>query len=81
MTTTILNDINNLVSRELGTTGWTLIKERGGGATLRTQRGEIPFSTLKILVESIPELLWLVKDIGDREKNYVQGWGDGYRED
>lgn len=69
---TALSVIQDLLSRELGTTGWAIIKERGGGATLRTQRGEIPFSTLKLLVEAVPDALREAV-----EEGYADGLEDG----
>lgn len=70
---TALSTIQDLLSRELGTTGWVLIQEPNGAARLRTQRGEIPFSTLKLLVEAVP-------DVVTEKSSYDKGYTDGFSE-
>jgi len=82
---TALSVIQGLLSRELGTTGWVLIQEPNGAARLRTQQGEIPFSTLKLLLEAIPEAF---DDTCDepgeykldaaRKEGYDKGYSEGY---
>ena len=69
---TALTTIQDLLVRELGTTGWVLIQEPNGAARLRTQRGEIPFSTLKLLVEGFTDALREAK-----EEGYEDGLEDG----
>lgn len=70
---TALSVIQDLLVRELGTTDWVLIQEPNGAARLRTQRGEIPFSTLKLLVESIPELVDEADAHVESFERYVSG--------
>lgn len=77
---TTIQHLKNLIDIELGSTGWTIIRERSGGATLRTARGEVGFDTLKAVVELVPALLREIER--GKEDAYEQALRDwGHRDD